>query len=413
MRLNRKLLNKNAYYVIGVSGGCDSMALLNALYEKGYHLFVAHVNYNYRHDSYMDYEIVSGYCYERGIPFFYKEFHAEDYSEGNFQDRARTLRYTFYKEIYDLYRCSGLILGHHLDDHLESIYMQLSKHNTVHYLGMREVNVVSDMNVYRPLMNCYKKDILKYCQKNNIPYHDDYTNFETDFERDRVRNTVLNHYTKRQKEELLTKAISHNERIKEQEERVRPFYEQYGQDGQICYYTIPKELRDIFLYLILKDVMPPKLISSSLIEEIKHQIYSVKPNIQMNLPVNYLFIKEYDNIYIIEENQTKDYSFQFDKFTHFGCEYFHLLDKGHMNEGVYLSEDDYPITIRNMRAGDSIMTSSGTKKLSRLFINAKIPALKRKVWPIVVNKDDTIVLVPHIAKNIDYLTTNPNVFVIK
>lgn len=413
MKVNKKLLNKSAYYVIGVSGGCDSMALLNALHQMGYHLLVAHVNYNYRHDSYVDYELVSQFCYDKGIPFYYKEFHADDYEEGNFQDRARTLRYAFYKEIYDLYHCSGLILGHHLDDHLESIYMQLAKHNTVHYLGIKDVNVVSDMNVYRPLMKCYKEDILNYCKENNVPYHDDYTNFETDFERDKIRNTVFVNYTKQQKEELLNRALAHNERIKEQEELVRPYYEQYIQDGMICYYTIPKELRDIFLYLILKDVMVPKLISCSLIEEIKHQIYSVKPNIQMNLPVNYLFIKEYDNIYIIEENQTKDYSFEFDQFTHFGCEYFHLLDKGHMNEGVYLSEEDYPITIRNMRNGDSIMTSSGTKKLSRLFINAKVPALKRKTWPVLLNKDGTIVLVPHIAKNIDYLTTNPNVFVIK
>lgn len=413
MKVNKRLLNKSAYYVIGVSGGCDSMALLNALHQMGYHLLVAHVNYNYRHDSYVDYELVSQFCYDKGIPFYYKEFHADDYKEGNFQDRARTLRYAFYKEIYDLYHCSGLILGHHLDDHLESIYMQLSKHNTVHYLGIKDVNIVSDMNVYRPLMKCYKEDILDYCKKNNVPYHDDYTNFETDFERDKIRNTVFINYTKQQKEALLKRALAHNERIKEQEELVRPYYEQYIQDGTICYYTIPKELRDIFLYLILKDVMVPKLISYSLIEEIKHQIYSVKPNIQMNLPVNYLFIKEYDNIYIIEENQTKDYSFEFDQFTHFGCEFFHLLDKGHMNEGVYLSEEDYPITIRNMRNGDSIMTSSGTKKLSRLFINAKVPALKRKTWPVLLNKDGTIVLVPHIAKNIDYLTTNPNVFVIK
>ena len=153
MKINKKLLDKSSYYVIGVSGGCDSMALLNSLHESGYHLLVAHVNYNYRHDSYEDYELVSNYCFELGIPFYYKEFHKDDYSEGNFQDRARTLRYTFYKEIYDLYHCKGLILGHHLDDHLESIYMQLSKHNTVHYLGIRDVNVVSDMNVYRPLMN--------------------------------------------------------------------------------------------------------------------------------------------------------------------------------------------------------------------------------------------------------------------
>ena len=413
MKINKELLDKNAYYVIGVSGGCDSMALLNSLYEMGYHLLVAHVNYNYRHDSYEDYELVSGYCAKLGIPFFYKEFHKDDYKDGNFQDRARTLRYTFYKEIYDLHNAKGLILGHHLDDHLETIYMQLSKHNTVHYLGIKDVNVVNDMYVFRPLMHCYKEDILKYCHENDVPYHDDYTNFETEFERDKVRNIVLKDYTKKQKEDLLEQANRHNERIRKQEEEVRPYYEQYIQDGMICYYTIPSHLRDIFLYLILKDVMVPKLISSSLIEEIKHQIYSIKPNIQMNLPVNYLFIKEYDNIYIIEENQAKDYSFVFDKFTHFGCEYFHLLDKGHMNEGVYLTEDDYPITIRNMLPGDVILTSSGTKKLSRLFINAKIPALKRKVWPVVVNKDGTIVLVPHIAKNIDYLTTNPNVFVLK
>ncbi|MFQ7840390.1 MAG: ATP-binding protein [Thomasclavelia spiroformis] len=54
--MNEKLLNKTSYYVIGVSGGCDSMYLLDTLRKKGYHLLVAHVNYNYRHDSYIDYD---------------------------------------------------------------------------------------------------------------------------------------------------------------------------------------------------------------------------------------------------------------------------------------------------------------------------------------------------------------------
>ena len=262
-------------------------------------------------------------------------------------------------------------------------------------------------------MNCYKKDILIYCQKHHIPYHDDYTNFEVDFERDKVRNTVLNSYTTQQKDELLQRAYQHNIRIKELEFKVQSYYQQYITDGQIYYYYIPKELRDIFLYLILKDVMHPQLISYSLINEIKHQIHSVKPNIQMNLPVNYLFIKEYDNIYIIDKDKIKGYHYVFNEFVLFGCEHFHLLENGHINEGVYLSKDDYPITIRTMKEGDSIMTSAGTKKLSRLFINAKIPALKRKTWPVVLNKDQNIILVPHIAKNIDYLTTKPNVFVIK
>lgn len=413
MKINEQLLDKNAYYVIGVSGGCDSMFLLDTLRKKNYHLLVAHVNYNLRHDSYVDYELVSEYCAEYGIPFYYKEFHHDDYTDGNFQDRARTLRYTFYKEIYKLYKCKGVILGHHLDDNLETIYMQLKRHNTIHYLGIKEENEVQDMKVVRPLMHCYKKDILAYCQNHDIPYHDDYTNFETDFERDKVRNTVLNSYTIQQKDQLLQRAYQHNTRIKELEFKVQSYYQQYIADGQIYYYYIPKELRDIFLYLILKDVMHPQLISYSLIKEIKHQINSVKPNIQMNLPVNYLFIKEYDNIYIIDKDKIKGYHYEFNQFVLFGCEHFHLLENGHINEGVYLSKDDYPITIRTMQEGDSIMTSSGTKKLSRLFINAKIPALKRKTWPVVLNKDQIIILVPHIAKNIDYLTTKPNVFVIK
>ena len=79
-------------------------------------------------------------------------------------------------------------------------------------------------------------------EEHHVPYHDDYTNFETDFERDKVRNEVFVHYTRMQKEELLNKAIKHNERIYQLEQLVRPYYDQYIQDGTICFYTIPEEL---------------------------------------------------------------------------------------------------------------------------------------------------------------------------
>ncbi len=70
--MNLELLDCSKYYVIGVSGGCDSMYLLDTLRKQGYHLLVAHVNYNYRHDSYIDYELVSDYCATYGIPFTIK-----------------------------------------------------------------------------------------------------------------------------------------------------------------------------------------------------------------------------------------------------------------------------------------------------------------------------------------------------
>lgn len=409
----KQLLNKNKSYVIGVSGGCDSMYLLDRLNKEGYHLYVAHVNYHYRYDSDVDFELVRDYCEQHHILFYYKEFQPHDYHQGNFQDQARKLRYVFYQEIYREHQCDGLILAHHLDDCLESIYMQLSHHHTVYYLGIKAENWVEDMRIVRPLMDTYKKDIRRICDEQKIPYHDDYTNFEIEFERDKVRNTIMNTYSQKQKEALLFKAQKHNQRIAELEFKVNPYYQQYRAEGQICFYHIPEELRHLFLYLILKDVMHPTLISQSLIEEMIHQVESDKPNIQMNLPVNYLFIKEYDNVYIVGKEDIEGYHYEFQSYVDFHCQYFHLSNDGHINEGVYLKAEDFPITIRTFQDGDSIVTSSGTKKLSRLFINAKIPTLKRKTWPILLNKDKTILLVPHIAKNIDYLSTKPNVFVIK
>lgn len=412
--MNKKLLDHTKLYIVGVSGGSDSMYLLESLYKDHYRVIVAHVNYHYRYDSDEDYKLVRDYCQKYSIPFYYREFFPDDYCQGNFEDKARKLRYQFYLELYTKYHCDGVILGHHLDDQLETIYMQLERHHTSHYLGMREMNDVYGMTIIRPLLEDeYKDDIVLKCHINGIPYRDDYTNFETEFFRDKVRNVILKYYSHEEKMELLDKAKRHNQRIDGLMERVRPIYDLYKKNGKINYHLINNEWEDFFFYLMLKDVMDTQLISSSLITEMKHQVHSSLPNIQMNLPVNYLFIKEYDNIYVINDKNMNGYCYRIEEGVSFSCPFFHLANHGHINEGIYVNHDDYPLTIRSMRQGDRIVTSSGTKKVSRLFINAKIPSLQRKLWPIVLNKDGTILLIPHIAKNIDYLTTKPNVFVIK
>lgn len=93
--------------------------------------------------------------------------------------------------------------------------------------------------------------------------------------------------------------------------------------------------------------------------------------------------------------------------------HYFLTDQGHLHDGVFLSKEDFPIVIRCFKNGDTIKTSGGTKKVSRLFIDRKIPRDERKIWPIVENCHGEIILIPHIAKNIKYLYTKPNVFVIK
>jgi bifunctional protein TilS/HprT len=136
--LDESLLDKNRKYLVGVSGGVDSMALLDMLVKKAYNVIVVHYNYHFREDSDLDENLVRSYCQNHHLPFYVRQGDKKEYQKGNFEMLAREKRYAFYKEIGDLNGIDTIILGHHLNDHLETIVMQLQRHNTKGYLGIKE-----------------------------------------------------------------------------------------------------------------------------------------------------------------------------------------------------------------------------------------------------------------------------------
>lgn len=133
----------------------------------------------------------------------------------------------------------------------------------------------------------------------------------------------------------------------------------------------------------------------------------------MDLPVNIRFIKEYNNIHVSKLKNSISYCLKYEQLVYDKHEHFYLSEVGHLNEGIYLTKEDFPITIRSSRPGDVINTAGGTKKVSRLYIDNKIPKSKRETWPVVENSQGMIILVPHLAKNIRYLYSKPNLYVVK
>lgn len=413
MKINTSLLDTKEKYVIGVSGGVDSMALLDMLQKQGYQLFVCHVNYHLRHDSDCDQELVTAYCKKHNIAFFCKEVSKSEYQGHNFQMEARNIRYAFYKQIGKQQGTKKVILGHHLDDVIETIYMQLERKSTKGYLGIQDTSMVMEMEIYRPLLLQTKQELYMYCTLHGVKYHEDYTNFQTDFTRDYVRNVALKEFSQIQKEELLQYAKDHNERYLHRNKETAAYLEDYRKQKYLRYSKVPKQLLSDIIYQMIKEEVYPPYISNTLINEVIKQLQSDKPNIEVTLPLNTVFIKEYDNIYVSKGKRIQGYCLKYPYLVYDKHEYFYLSKEGHINEGVYLEDVDFPITIRTYRPGDVISTNSGTKKLTRLFIDKKIPKRLRLVWPIVETSDGTIVLVPNIAKNNRYLSTKPNVFVIK
>lgn len=404
------LIKKGQTYIVGVSGGADSMALLDLVRRQGIKVIVAHVNYNLREDTQEDYDVVHNYCMHYGIPFAYKEVVHEEHS-GNFQAEAREIRYNFYKELYVKYHASGVILGHHYDDHVETIYMYFQRGSQSDYIGIAPKSIVKGMVILRPLLDMRKQELREYCHEHAIKFHDDYTNFMTDFERDRVRNTILNHYSDEDKQALVLKAEEMNQKIAQEMIVIDQLLENYHQRGFLLLSELPEDATRFFFHFF-NEKIDAKKISQHLIKEALHQLHSEQPNIAFALPEGYQLVKAYDRFWLEKQEAQEDYSYQREDESLFDCPYFKVQKEGPKNNGIRPKREDYPLTIRNIRKGDKIHTKGGTKKVSRLFIDRKIPAEKRKKWPIVLNKDQEILLVPALAKHKDYLEDEPAIYII-
>lgn len=193
------ILNKKNY-VIAVSGGPDSLALLH-MYHK-YVKAVCTVKYNKRIDCEFDVECVRKMCTKYNLQLELLDVTEEIYNsipEKNFQNKARIIRYNFFKEIAKKYNTNKILVAHHIDDFMETAYMQQEQNSNLYFYGIREITKLDDgFEIHRPLIRKYRKATLeRYCQDFNIQYAIDSSNNEPVYERNKVRKIIEAWDTKR------------------------------------------------------------------------------------------------------------------------------------------------------------------------------------------------------------------------
>lgn len=193
------ILNKKNY-VIAVSGGPDSLALLH-MYHK-YVKAVCTVKYNKRIDCDFDVECVRKMCTKYNLQFELLDVTDEIYNsipENNFQNKARIIRYNFFKEIAKKYNTNKILVAHHIDDFMETAYMQQEQNSNLYFYGIREITKLDDgFEIHRPLIRKYRKATLeRYCQDFNIQYAIDSSNNEPVYERNKVRKIIETWDTRR------------------------------------------------------------------------------------------------------------------------------------------------------------------------------------------------------------------------
>jgi len=168
-------------YVVAVSGGVDSVALLDILSRRNdLKLIVAHFDHGIRSDSSQDSEFVKALAKEYGFEF---EARREELGMEASESLARTRRYKFLREIAKKYN-SKLITAHHADDVVETIAINLFRGT-----GWRGLAVL-DSDVIRPLTNMTKAEIISYAKKSELQWYEDSTNSSDKYLRNRIREKL-------------------------------------------------------------------------------------------------------------------------------------------------------------------------------------------------------------------------------
>ena len=187
-----KLLSLSDLYIVALSGGADSVALLLLLDEMGYKVHALHCNFHLRgEESDRDERFCEDLCLKKNIPFHRIHFDTLMYAETHkmsVEMAARELRYRYFEQLHKDIGAEAICVAHHQDDTVETVLL-----NLVRGTGLRGLTGIQPRNgaILRPLLCVTRTEIEAYLATKQQDYVTDSTNLETDFVRNKIRLQVV------------------------------------------------------------------------------------------------------------------------------------------------------------------------------------------------------------------------------
>lgn len=168
-------------YLVAVSGGVDSVVLLDMLSKSDHHLIVAHVDHGIRSDSVADARFVEALAKRYRVPFVMTQLELGEHAS---EERARSARYEFLFAEAKKHR-AHIVTAHHQDDLVETIAINVHRGT-----GWRGLAVLDRKGVHRPLLALSKKQLYDYAIKHRLEWVEDSTNATDKYLRNRLRQRL-------------------------------------------------------------------------------------------------------------------------------------------------------------------------------------------------------------------------------
>ena len=407
------LWKKTDKIALGLSGGVDSIALFHLLvteYKESYKELVAfHINHGLREQSYEEAEFVEDFVKNYNVKFYKKELNMKDLvrdSHTSEEMLARKLRYDAFEEMSSLEDGVKLITAHHKNDQVENILMRLLSGRSMDYnLMIEEKTTIGNLEVYRPLLSVLKTDLEQYADKNDLKYYVDSTNFDTDYTRNNIRHNIvplLNDVNAASFDNLINFSSYYQNINTELKNKVLEAKNNYVISLEEDKVELDKidllENTKEEIYFLLRDILANNFgifdvkqkALFAIIEDLKNRNNNKSYDLKNNLKI----ISEYNSIYIhkIEKKCYNDKieliidEVDINKVYTFHQSNFLITTTNNSSE-VGFNKEDLPLIVTTKRDGDRIQRGKVSKKLSRLFIDEKIPKELRDTLPVIRNKD--------------------------
>ena len=193
------LIESGDKLVLGVSGGPDSISMLNVLREIDedetidlkFQIVVSHINHNIRKEAKEDEEFVKKYCDENNIKFFSKSIDVEKIANNSkigIEEAGRKVRYEFFDEVLKETNSNKIAIAHNKNDKVETMIMNVLRGSGL--LGLKGIEPKRGKYI-RPLIEIEREKIEEYCEEKNLNPRIDKTNFDNTYSRNKVRNVVI------------------------------------------------------------------------------------------------------------------------------------------------------------------------------------------------------------------------------
>lgn len=191
-----KLIESGDKIVIAVSGGPDSMCLLDVLRKLKEKLkieiVVAHVNHSIREEADSETLYIKEYCNKHDIEIYIKKENVIELAKKDkigLEEEGRKVRYKFFDEVLEKANANKIAIAHNMNDKAETVLMNIIRGSGS--LGLKGIEPKRDEKYIRPLIEIQRSEIEEYCRINKLDPKHDKSNDDNTYTRNRVRNVLI------------------------------------------------------------------------------------------------------------------------------------------------------------------------------------------------------------------------------